>query len=642
MKFPACRILAASILSFVSTAQASDAPAPVLDPVVVTATRTDTPVSQVGSAITVITAEDIASRKLPSVADVLRTVPGLDVVRSGGPGRNTSIFMRGAKSEHTLVLIDGIEMNDPSAPASGFDFGNLTVDSIERVEVLRGAQSSLYGSDAIGGVINIITRKGQGAPRVFFTGEGGRYDTYKIASGVSGGDDALYGNLSASHFGTEGFSSANRLLGNKERDGHDNTTVAARLGGQVLDNFGLDWTLRFNDAQTATDNSFAPTDDPNHVGTARQLATRGQGKLSLFDGLWEQSLGMAYSSTDRTDVNRKDSTHRMSYDASRYSYTGDKIKANWQNNLYLHKTNTLSFGIENEEESMVTDSVFRKSANTTGYFLQDQIKLFDRSFTTGGIRYDDHNRFGGAMTWRVNQAFAIQETGTRVKGSYGTGFKAPTLYQLLAPALIEAPFCMPPAGCPIGNPHLKPETSRGWDLGVEQNLGSENAVIGASYFSNRFSQFIDFDFVKGYKNISGARSEGVESFVEVRPFDRLTLRGTYTYTRTNDDDKGKRLMQRPTHKGSFDADYRVLEKLGLHLNLLMVGSRDFSDFNVFPATRKTLSGYVLANLAASYDLNRYVQLFTRVDNLFDKTYEEVLGYGTSGIAGYAGFTLSYQ
>lgn len=634
---------ATALLIFIPpSAQAENTGTQILEPVVVTATRTETPISQVGSAITMVTAEDIAARKVYSVADALRVVPGLDVMQSGGLGRNTSIFLRGAKSEHTLVLIDGIEMNDPSSTAGAFDFGNLTVDSIERIEVLRGAQSSLYGSDAIGGVINIVTKKGEGRPRVQFTGEGGSYDTYKVGGGVSGGNQRLHGSLSASHFETGGFSSSDRRMGNRERDGHENTTVAARLGGRALDNLDLDWTLRYNDAWADIDNNFKPTDDPNHINASQQLATRGQSRLNLFDGIWEQTLGIAYSLIDRVYLNRKDSSHTTVFDSTRFAYTGDKIKANWQNNLNLHESYTLSFGIENEEESMLAETVSRKSANTTGYFLQNQIRLLDRSFTTAGIRYDDHNRFGGKMTWRANQVFAISETGTRLKGSWGTGFKSPTLYQLMAPALIELPFCAPPKGCPIGNPNVMPETSRGWDAGFDQNLGTDKASIGASYFNNRFNQLIDFDFIVGYKNVASASSEGVESFLEVRPLTDLTVRGAYTYTRTHDDSTGKRMFQRPTHKGSFDADYRFLDKAHLHLNIALVGDRDFSDFLSFPPGRKTLAGYALVNLAADYEFTKNLLLFARVDNVFDKAYQEVYGFGTSGAAGYAGFTFSYE
>jgi vitamin B12 transporter len=590
-----------------------------LEPTVVTATRTETPLRELGSSITVITQEDIAKRQVITVADALRTVPGLDVLQSGGPGKVTSVFLRGANSNQTLVLIDGVEMNDPSSPNNGFDFANLTVDNVERIEVLRGGESSLYGSDAMGGVINIITKKGAGKPTYSVRGEGGSYDTFKVGGAVSGGTDQVDYSLNASHLETQGFSAADRLWGNPERDAYRNSTVDTRVGVHPLDNLDFGWNLRYNEGKTGIDSDYpTPHDDPNYTGIVKELYTRGFTRLKLLDNLWEQTLGVAYSRTDRRNVNPSDPANPFGFKSD---YLGEKVKVDWQNIVHLHETNTLTLGIEDEEDRLTstTDAIGAKSYNTQGYYLLDQISLWQRWFTTAAVRYDENNRVGGKVTWRVTQALVFDETGTRLKGGYGTGFKVPSLVDLYDRF--------------AGNPDLSPETSRNWDVGVEQDFWDQRIRLGATYFHNNFDNLIQYTGVR-VENINRATAEGVENFVQLSPLDDLTLRGTYTYTHALNDTTGQRLVRRPTNKGSFEANYRFLEKADLNLTLLMVGDKDDVGGTRVP-------GYVVANLAGGYRINEYIRLFARVDNLFDKKYQELYGFGTSRVAGYGGITLTY-
>ena len=322
-----------------------------LDTVVVTATRTNTELRDVGSSITVITAEEIAARQQFEVADLLRDVPGVDVVQSGGIGSTTSVFIRGAASDQTLVLIDGIEMNDPSSPGNGFDFANLMTDDIERIEILRGPQSTLYGSNAIGGVINIITRKGKGDPRLALSAQGGSYGTYRVGGSVNGATDLINYNLSVSHLETKSFSAADqRLQGNKENDAYKNTTVNTGLGITPLDNLDIQWNLRYSNAEKDLDNcGGAFCDNLFRDSNNQQLNTGLKATLGLFDDLWEQTLAATYTYSDR--VNR-DSDPFAFIPFSEFE--GNRFKINWQNNFKLHETNTLTLGIEDDEEWMVS------------------------------------------------------------------------------------------------------------------------------------------------------------------------------------------------------------------------------------------------------------------------------------------------
>lgn len=667
MHRPLFKLAPATLLSVSAiggqAAEPSDPPTKELDTVVVTAARTPTPLNQIGSNVTVVTAEEIAMRQFNDVADVLRYVPGLDVLRNGGIGQTASVFMRGADSRFTLVLIDGIEANDPANPGGQFDFANLMVDEIERIEVVRGGESSIYGSDAIGGVINIITKRGRGTPKVNFQAQGGSYDQYDVRGNSEGAAGPVNYNLSVGQFGNLGFSAAARDLGNFERDGYRNTTVKAGLSAQALDNLNLDWTLHYNHGHDRLDNCGGRgCDDPNFRSNTDQLFTRGQGTLSLLDGAWQQSLGVAYSFTGRQAVNPLDTANPFISDSN---FDGRKIKASWLHDLTLFDQHKLTIGGEDEEDSMSSDFAFFQDAatttqdiqdrrmNTAGVFLQDRFTVQKGWFSTVGVRYDDNNISGSKVTWRTSQSLAVDRIGLRIKGNYGTGFKVPTLFQLFAPETVftvqgQEPIIFPA----LGNRNLSPESSRNWDIGFEQALWDNRVQFGASYFHNDFFHLIEVrDFSKGFQNIARAKSDGVEVFMQMQPHEMVMLKGQYTYLDTeqlpeagdtaSDIFAGQPLLRRPRNKGSFDVIVNPFDNAEIDLNVLAVGRKDDVDFALFPAQRVTIPGYVLVNLNTHYTVNKNIQLFARLNNLLNKSYQEVFGYGTAGIALFGGFQLRY-
>lgn len=601
-----------------------------LDTMVITATRGEQELKNVGNSITVITAEDIANRQLFSVADMLRTVPGIDVASTGGLGRQTSVFVRGAASDQTLVIIDGVEMNDPSSPGNGYDFSELMTDDIERIEILRGSQSTLYGSNAIGGVINIITKKGSGRGSFNFAAEGGSFGTYKVRGSANGANERLNYNLSVSHLFTQGFSSADESLpGNSEDDSYENTTVTSSLGFKATENFDFNWSLRYTDGNSELDNcGGAFCDNVFRTSETQQLNTAFRSNLSLFDGFWKQFINLAYSYTNRVNLDGSP-TAFIPFSES----DGNRFKVTWQNDFHFGDINTLTLGIEDEEDWMDTNEISQRSQNTLGLYVQDQLNLADLSFTTAGVRYDHNNRFGGKVTGKVSQLFVIQKTGTRLKASVGSGFKAPSLFQLFAPADLFFG--------PISNPNLQPENSLGWDIGFEQTLWHDKLLFGASYFDIDFDDLIIFRS-NGYVNLESAESRGVESFIEINPLRGLIIKGNYTYMRTRDNSTGLEQLRRPAHKGNFELNYQYNDKAMFNLNMIIVGNRDDMDFSSFPFSRVELPGYVTVNLAGHYNFTPLIQAFVRIDNIFDKQYQEVLGYGTSGIAAYGGIQLRYD
>jgi vitamin B12 transporter len=609
-----------------------------IEEVVVTATRIETPSKEIASSVTIITASEIEQQQRTSVLEVLRDVPGLNITQAGGPGQQSSVFIRGAASEHTLVLIDGIEANDPISSSRIFDFTNLTVNNIERIEVLRGPQSTLYGSDAIGGVINIITKKGKGEPRFSLSGEAGSFSTFTERASVSGGSEAGNYSFGILRTDTDGISAADEKLGNTEEDGFENTEISAKVGLTPSENVDIDFSFRYHDAKADIDNFGGEGgDDPNNVQETEELFFRGQVRLSLLNNLWEPILGFSATNHHRTNEDDPDPDHPL--DSSRGFFDGQIFKFDWQNNVYLHKTNTVILGFEVEEErgesEFRSESAFgpfedifnEETAQTTSFYLQDQVKWQDSFFATAGFRVDDHERFGTEVTYRIAPAYRFNQAGTLLRATIGTGFKAPSLFQLFSS---------------FGNEDLNPEESVGFDIGVEQDLREKKITLGVVYFFNDFDNLITFDPDQNkFQNINRAESQGLELFATIRPTGGFSLRASYTYMDTEDKTTGEDLLRRARNRFQFDANYQFLEKANINLNVILVGERDDLDFNAFPAMRVTLDSYQVVNLAASYDITPSFQIFGRVENLFDEEYEDILGFGTPGISGYGGVKVSF-
>lgn len=595
-----------------------------VEEIVVTATRIETPARRVGSSVTVITAEDLEKTGKPLLHDALRAVPGTDVVRSGGTGQQTSIFLRGTNSNHTLVLIDGVEANDPISIGRAFDFANLTVDNIERVEVLRGSQSTLYGSDAIGGVINIITKKGRGKPSAVASAEYGSFQTRRGSARVGGEAEALHYSLSLSKLKTDGISAASESAGNGERDGYDNLTVSGRVGAAPGDSLEVELVGRYMEAEAEIDD-FA-TDDPNSRQDTEELFIRGQASFSLFDERVKNVVGLSLSDIERTNEDLLDPGQ---FFLNTGSFKGETAKGDLQSSISLVDGNTLTAGVEAQEERGKSRSSFgsfpEQVARTEGYYLQDQARLLKGLFATVGGRVDHHSAFGSELTYRVALSYALEGTGTRLKGSFGTGFKAPSLFQLFDPA--------------FGNPDLAPERSRSWDGGVEQPLFGGSGRLEVTYFRIEFKNLIDSDPATfRFVNLRRSTSEGVEVVSTLGLFRPFTLSGQYTYTDARDTDSNEVLLRRPRNRYHLSLDCSILDRGSLNLALSHTGKR--YDISVDPVTfssrRILLGGYTLVHLAASYELSRGITIFSRVDNLFDRDYEEIQGFGTEGISGYLG------
>lgn len=609
-----CFIVLCALLLTAGTLQAEVVK---LDPVVVTATRTGTPLSQIASSVTVITAEEIEAKQQTQLIDVLRSVPGVNISQSGSRGGQTSVLLRGTDTRHTLILIDGVEYRDVSSIGGVPGIENLGTGNIAQIEVVRGAQSVLYGSDAIGGVINIITKKGSKQPEGYASVEGGSYNTWIEKTGLSSGSDIASFSVSLSRVDSDGFSSANEKDGNTENDGSKNTTASFNLGIKPTEIFEINLNTRLNSIENDIDSfasgSFADSDAQIE---AEEKVGRIEGIFHLLNDSWQLALGTAITDSERTG------TGTGWYD--NYNFDGRITKFDLKNTVTLGK-HTIVFGAETEKEEYDSSSSGTGSAKNNAIFLQDQL-IVGNLATAIGVRYDDHEHFGSEITWRIAPTYNLPTTGTRVKGSVGTGFKAPSLFHLFYPY--------------GGNENLDPESSLSWDFGVEQRLLNSSLIIDITWFYNDIDDYIDWyddgdaDFFDGdgYHNIKSLKTKGIESTVEWYPNDIFNLKLGYTYTDSKEDDSSRK-ARIPLHTGSFDLNFRFLEDKMINFNIRYVGERDDSS--------ETLDEYILVNLAASHQITANLKGFIRVNNLFDEDYEEVAGYGTAELSGYAGIKLSF-
>jgi vitamin B12 transporter len=415
------------------------------------------------------------------------------------------------------------------------------------------------------------------------------------------------------------------------------------LGFHLSDNLDVDLILRTLNTQIDIDNAGgAQGDDPNNVQDYNALFIKAQIRNLMLNNRWELKLGLSLVDYDRQHENPTDEAHLL--DSENGFFKSKLFKIDWQNNLFLHETNTFTLGIDYQQEQGESEynsdgiwgpfsSIFpSRRAHVKGFYLQDQIRLADRFFATLGLRLDDHSQFGSAVTYRLAPAFFIEATQTKFKATYGTAFKSPSLYQLYAPGTFLGS---------IGNAELNPEKSIGWDIGVEQQLLGGKVLLAVTYFYNDYKDLINFDFLQGYMNIGKAESKGTEILIQARPFDDMSFNATYTRTEAKDKDTDTWLLRRPKDQFSASLNYNFQKKGNINLSFIRIGERDDMDFSTWPYTPETLPSYSLLNAAISFNFTSNLQIFSRLDNIFNEEYEMVKGYGTPGFSVYGGVNFIF-
>ncbi|HYQ73272.1 MAG TPA: TonB-dependent receptor, partial [Gammaproteobacteria bacterium] len=554
-------------------AQAVASPGDAQDNIIVTATRVPTPSNRIGSSVTVITAEDIENYQFRSATEALQSVPSLSVIRNGGPGKLTSIFSRGTNANHTLVMIDGIEINDPSNTDGRIDLSHLYIGDVERIEVLHGPQSTLYGSDAIGAVIQIFTRKGRGETKLSGTLEGGSFNTFNQYAYLSGARRQLSYTLNVQHTDTDGVSALSgdfrQPNGKLDDDGNEGMTLSSRLVYDATEILEFDFSGRYTRTDNDLDlNVFPVRDDSDSDNTSEQVILGLNTRLNLFEGRSEHRFGINYTDIDRRDRDDYDPVNSLDY--LRATNKSRKLKFELQNDIYLYEANTFTLGMETEKDkidaSLNQQSAFgpyvsdaRGDQRNNAIYIQDQFNATGNLSGTAGVRHDKTEDFSGKTTWRLALSWNLPASDTRLKGSWATGFKAPTLTQLYGVSVSSfGPF--------TGNPDLDPETSRGWELGFEQALKRIRSQFGATYYRNDIDNLITFDdtFTTNI-NRNKVRTYGVEAFLKTDFSSQVNSTLSYSYTRAVDRQTDQNLQRRPLQKAVLNLAYTPRDTLGMYL-----------------------------------------------------------------------------
>ena len=591
------------------------------DEIVVTASRIKWPIEKTASSLTVITKEDIRSYQTMNVVEILRSVTGMEVAQSGSAGKTSSVMIRGSNSNHCLLMINGVPLNDPTT--GGFDFSNLVATDIERIEIVRGPHGILYGSNAIGGVINIVTDAFEEGTRRSISLSGGSFGTATgsaSASGVTG--NSTY-SLSLSRIITDG-----RFA----NDFYKNTSLTGTVSSRITGRSELTLGVKYYDVGSGIRGPSFDT-DPDATQNGGAFLVSSTYKYYVH-GNWNFFLRTSFFTNEITFDDPLDALDTSPFAGDIFSEINSDVQSiTWQNNIrFLDHVWAVS-GIDWREERTTNSSMspfgptnFDNKIQDLGLFL-NLIFDFDSRFTaSSGVRIDDHSEFGTESTYKLSLSVPVRGTGTTIKGSVGSGFRAPSLNELFYPG--------------YGNPDLLPEESVGYDIGIGQEIRPLRMSFDVMYFNNDYTNMISWDpetFLAG--NIGESFSRGVEFSSSFNPAGSFTLRGFYTYLLTEDRSTGKQLLRRPRHSGGINLAVKT-GPLDVLLSSTLVGGRLDNDFGG-PRGEYYNSSYSRYDLSITYHFGGAYETFLRVGNILDEKYDEVAGYPSPGISTMAGARITF-
>ncbi len=615
-----CKLVATisffAALSIVNTS----ARAVTMEETIVTASRIEEGLKYSPDSVTVITEEEMEKKGRKTLIEALRDVPGIVIPQNGAFGGTSSIFIRGTSNAHALIMIDGVRVSDPITADGNISISDISTDNIEKIEVVRGAQSVLYGSAAIGGVINIITKKGEGKPKITLSSEVGSFESFREKIGVNGSSGKFSYSASVERFDTQGVSKADDdLAGVEENDYYHTNNISTRISGSLSDTVRVGLSALFKKSKMDYDSTGADTDKVLDSTITTVAANYDQDLLEW----WQHMIKVG-----TTSVQREYTKNGGAFDGE---YNGISRQISWQHNLFIRDFDTVTAGYDYEEQEGdnqgTYSSITKKSTNTGSIFIQNKLTPFEGASFTLGYRAIDHQTFGSEDTYKAALAYFFKKTETKLHGSYGTGFRAPSLYQLYSS---------------YGDESLKPETSKGYDVGVEQFFLDEKIHCSLTWFYNELEDMIAWDGVTSkYKNISAADMKGWEAGLSYALFDWLSFDANYTYTDARDEtpggsNEGKYLTYRPKHSGNASVNIKPMEKLNINFNSQYVGKRYKSTDN-----SSEVPDHLIFNLAASYDLREWIELFGRIENLSNENYSSIHSYGQPGISFYGGVKMTF-
>ncbi len=607
-----------------------------LEDVTVTATRIPVSSNALASSITVLQGVDLEAQGIRSVLDALRTVPGLNIVQGGSFGATTSLFLRGGESDYVQVLVDGVPVNNPGG---SYNFANLTTTNIERIEVLRGPASVLYGSDATVGVVQIITKRGEGPFKVTAGANAGTYGSVGFDVDVSGATDRTRYSLGIERFSTDGSYDFNNDF--------DNAVVSGRFDVRPNDETDLSLTLRYQDSEFHFPTNFFGALEDRNAFSLDEATTIGVEAGRFLTNNVEARVLLASNVISRgTNDAQDDASDTQGSYAFRSLQDLSRQSIDVRTNVYLDNGIVLTAGaqLEQQEERSFNESEsefgpFNSSTDVErsnqGYYAQFLANIAGVSAIFGG-RLDDNQEFGTFATYRAAAAYTV--AGTKLRASIGRSFKAPTFFENF--------------GTGFGNPDLNPERSLSWEVGLEQKLADGRLTLRGAYFDQSFDDLIQFTFapapgMPNFENIAEAKASGVEIEANVVPVADFVVGANFTYLDTDVIDagfdsgdgatfvEGKRLLRRPSTTLNLTAMYRGWDRGVISAVVNHVGDRDDRDFATFPATPVVLPAYTTMDLAAqigvfSQQTDLGLTWTLRVENVFDKTYVEVFGFPARG------------
>lgn len=591
---------------------------PSMPEVLVSATRTDVEVERAPASVTVITAEQIEKQQYRYVSEALRSVPGLSVVQTGAPGQLTSVFVRGLPSDATQVLLDGIPINQGLAGL--FNFADLTTDNVERIEIVRGPQSTIYGPRAGGGVVHIITKRGAKGVRGGTTFEAGTFSTFRESGSVSGRADWFDYSVGASRLDTEGH---------RRNSEYRNTSAVANIGMNPTEDLRVFLLGTYSLADTSNPSSITAPRFRDNLLTERWLVAPGFEWEPV--GWWKHRLVFEFD--DERQVNDPNDDGFVGPTRALFQ----RYQLDYQNHLRPARWLTVTTGffysrVEAEQERpfvafgapLISDKTENEAA-----FIQAQFEPIRNLLLVGGLRYDHFSQHGGITTWRIAGSYKIEKTGTVLRSSLATGFIPPSSQDKI-----------------FGNNFLlDPNETRGFDVGFEQALWDERVRFGANYFRNEMTNVIGFDGLFNTLNLGSAETKGVEVFLTAQPLPDLTLSANYSYLDTEKTSArdiaqpvGARLPRRPRNEVFASADYRWFGKLRTGVQVKFVNAREELSFG---APNFDIEDYTVWRLWAEYEVNPHLKFIGRIENLTDEEYAEVFGFPNSERAYYGGVSLQF-
>jgi vitamin B12 transporter len=588
-----------------------------VDPVVVTATTVETLAGQLGVALSVIPGEDFKTYQYSTIDDAFRNIPGVTVTQQGSYGKLSTLSIRGANANQVLILVDGVRVSSPTLGQT--DLSDISPDLIERIEVIRGGQSTLYGADAIGGVVNIITKKGTGPFAATLENMGGNYDTLRNRLSIGGTYKIFNYSLSGSHLESNG---------QFQNDNANINAVSGRIGVSLPFDSSLSFVYRYNKTDTGVPvksvfpppQPIVPIINPNAKQQTETTVMSLEAKTRPVEW-WESRARISRYTNNQGFQDPVDPG--FDFDVPfRSQVDVERREAEWLNSFFIGKwsTTTLGFGYRHEEGD--NKGVFRTARSVPSVMFEQQLRFLDRLFITGGFRIEDDSVFGQATTGQGSVAFVIKETGTRLRGSAGTGFRAPTFNDLFFPD--------------FGNPNLLPERSQTWDAGFDQSLWQNRVRLKFTWFATHFRDAITCCVVLptapfgGPVNAGKARSKGVESSAEVDILPSLVASFTYTYTDTDNLQTNRPLARIPRHSGSAGLTWEPIPRLSLFTQVYVVGSQFDSYGDVYN------SGHTRVDAGGTYRLLdqlgwlQRLELVARAQNILNEQYAEVRGFPALG------------